>query len=115
MREAVNFIGRLGGRGAPCLERLTLPSEVTIRLNVGFPVPVYGWAGAMVGPIPEWNVGTVVEVIKAGARLETDVPDNGSAIWTDVSDIGTVLELEVTGFDHVVMTGGRIYVVMSSS
>ena len=120
MREAVNFIGRLGGRGAPCLERLTLPSEVTIRLNVGLPVPVYGWAAEVVGPIPEWNVGTVVEVteveeFKAGARLETDVPDIGSAIWTDVSDIGTVLEPEVTGFDHVVIIGGRIYVVMSSS
>ena len=60
MREAVNFIGRLGGRDAPCLERLTLPSEVTIRLKVGLPVPVYGWADAMVEPIPEWNVGTVV-------------------------------------------------------
>ena len=109
MREAVNFLGRLGGRGAPCLERLTLPSEVTIRLNVGLPVPVYGCADVMVGPMPEWNVGTVVEVtevevIKAGALLETDV-----------IDMGTVLELEVTGFDHVVMTGGRIYVVMSSS
>ena len=53
MREAVNFIGRLGGRDAPCLERLTLPSEVTMRLNVGLPVPVYGWAAEMVGPIPE--------------------------------------------------------------
>ena len=53
MRKAVNFIGRLGGRDAPCLERLTLPSEVTIRLNVGLPVPVYGWAAEMVGPIPE--------------------------------------------------------------
>ena len=53
MREAVNFIGRLGGREAPCLERLTLPSEVTIRLKVGLPVPVYGWAAEMVGPIPE--------------------------------------------------------------
>ena len=120
MREAVNFIGRLGGRGAPCLERLTLPSEVTIRLNVGLPVPVYDWAAAMGGPIPEWNVGTVVEVtevevIKAGALLETDVPDVCSAVCTDAIDIGTVLELEVTGFDHVVMTGGRIYVVMSSS
>ena len=120
MREAVNFIGRLGSRGAPCLERRTLPSEVTIRLNVGLPVPVYCWAAAMVGPIPEWNVGTVVEVtevevIKAGARLETDAPDIGSAIWTDVSNIGTVRELEVTGFDHVVITGGRMYVVMSSS
>ena len=41
MREAVNFIGRLGGRYAPCLERLTLTSEVTMRLNVGLPVPVY--------------------------------------------------------------------------
>ena len=85
MREAVNFIGRLGGRDAPCSERLTLPSEVTIRLKVGLPVPVYGWADAMVGPIPEWNVGTVVEmteveVFKPGARLETDVPDSGSAI-----------------------------------
>ena len=85
MREAVNFIGRLGGRDAPCLERLTLPSEVTIRLKVGLPVPVYGWADATVGPIPEWNVGTFVEVtevevLKTGALLETDVPDNGSAI-----------------------------------
>ena len=53
MREAVKFIGRLGGRDAPCLERLTLPSEVTMRLNVGLPVPVYGWAAEMVGPIPE--------------------------------------------------------------
>ena len=53
MREAVNFIGRLGGRDAPCLERLTLPSEVTMRLNVGLTVPVYGWAAEMVGPIPE--------------------------------------------------------------
>ena len=85
MREAVNFIGRLGGRDAPCLERRTLPSEVTIRLNVGLPVPVYGWADATVGPILEWNVGTVVEVtevevLETGALLETDVPDNGSAI-----------------------------------
>ena len=85
MREAVNCIGRLGGRDAPCLERLTLPSEVTIRLKVGLPVPVYGWADAMVGPIPEWNVGTVVdvtevEVLETGALLETDVPDNGGAI-----------------------------------
>ena len=85
MREAVNFIGRLGGRDAPCLERLTLPSEVTIRLKVGLPVPVYGWADATVGPTPEWNVGTVVElteveVPETGALLETDVPDNGSAI-----------------------------------
>ena len=53
MREAVNFIGRLGGRDAPCLERLTLPSEVTMWLNVGLPVSVYGWAAEMVGPIPE--------------------------------------------------------------
>ena len=49
---AVNFIGRLGGRVAPCLERLTLPSEVTMRLNVGLPVPVYRCAAEMVGPIP---------------------------------------------------------------
>ena len=120
IREAVNFIGRLGGRDAPCLECRTRPLEVTIRLNVGLPVPVYGWAAEMVGPIPEWNVGTVVEVaeveeFKVGARLETDVPDIDSAIWTDVIDIGTVLELEVTGFDHVVISGGGIYVVMSSS
>ena len=53
MREAVNFIGRLGGRDSPCLERLTLPSEVTIRLKVGLPVPVYGWADVTVGPTPE--------------------------------------------------------------
>ena len=53
MRKAVNFIGRLGGRDAPCWESLTLPSEVTMRLNVGLPVPVYGWAAEMVGPIPE--------------------------------------------------------------
>ena len=53
MREAVNFIGRLGGRDAPCLERLTLPSEVTMRLNVGLPVPVYRCAAEMAGPIPE--------------------------------------------------------------
>ena len=53
MREAVNFIGRLGGRDAPCLERLTLPSEVTMRLNVGLPLPVYRGAAEMVGPIPE--------------------------------------------------------------
>ena len=53
MQEAVNIIGRLGGRDAPCLERLTLPSEVTMRLNVGLPVPVYGWAAEMVGPISE--------------------------------------------------------------
>ena len=125
MREAVNFIGRLGGSDAPCLERRTLPSEVMIRLKVGLPVPVYGWSEEMVGPSPEWNVGTVVgmtevavlevEVSKAGARLEADVADNGIAIWTDVSVMGTVLELEVTGFDHVVMTGGKWYVVMSSS
>ena len=85
MREAVNFIGRLGGRDVPCLERLTLPSDVTIRLKEGLPVQVYGWADAMVEPIPEWNVGTVVEmteveVVKTGAWLESDVPDNGSAI-----------------------------------
>ena len=48
-------------------------------------------------------------------EVETDVPDIGSAIRTDVSDIGTVLELEVTGFDHVVIIGGKMYVVMSSS
>ena len=58
---------------------------------------------------------TEVAEFSAGARLETDVPGIDSAIWTDVSVIGTVLELEVTGFDHVVITGGRIYVVMSSS
>ena len=58
---------------------------------------------------------TEVEEFKAGARLETDVPGIGSAIWTDVSDIGTVLELEVTGFDHVVIIASGIYVVMSSS
>ena len=85
MREAVNFIGRLGGRDVPCLERLTLPSEVTIRLKVGLPVPVYGGADATVGPISEWNIGTIVEVtevevLETGALLETDVPDNGSAI-----------------------------------
>ena len=51
----------------------------------------------------------------AGARLEADVPVIGSAIWTDVSDIGTVLELEVTGFDHVVRIGDGTYVAMSSS
>ena len=51
----------------------------------------------------------------AGARLETDVPGIDSAIWTDVSDIGTVLEIEVTGFDHVVRIGGGTYVAMSSS
>ena len=124
MRGAVNFIGRLGGRDAPCLERLTLRSEVTIRLKVSLPVPVYGWSEEIVGPSPEWNVGTVVEmtevavieveVSKAGARLEADVPDNGIAIWTDVRFIGTVLELTVTGFAHVVMTGGSWYAVMSS-
>ena len=124
MREAVNFIGRLGGRDAPCLERLTLPSEVTIRLKVGLPVPVYGWVDAMVGPSPEWNVGTVVDMTevavlevegsKAGAWLEANVPDNGIAIWTDVRVIGTLLELTVTGFAHVVMTGGSWYAVMSS-
>ena len=53
MREAVNFIGLLGGRDTPCLERLTLPSVVTMRLNVGLPVPVYRGAAEMVGPIPE--------------------------------------------------------------
>ena len=53
MREAVNFIGLLGGRDAPCLERLTLPSEVTMRLSVCLPVPVYRGAAEMVGPIPE--------------------------------------------------------------
>ena len=53
MREAVNFICLLGGRDAPCLERLTLPSEVTMWLNVGLPVPVYRCAAEMVGPIPE--------------------------------------------------------------
>ena len=78
----------------------------------------------MVGPILEWNVETVVEmtevavleveVSKAGARLEADVPNNGIAIWTDVRVIGTVLELTVTGFAHVVMTGGSWYIVMSS-
>ena len=57
---------------------------------------------------------TEVAEFSAGARLVTDVPGIGSAIWTDVSDIGTVLELEVTGFDYVVIIGGRIYVVMSS-
>ena len=40
IREAVNFICLLGGSDAPCLERLTLPSEVTMRLKVGLPVPV---------------------------------------------------------------------------
>ena len=58
---------------------------------------------------------TEVEEFNAGARLETDVPGIDSAIWTDVSDIGTVLELEVTGFDHVVRIGGGIYVAISSS
>ena len=86
---------------------------------------MYGWADAMVRPILEWNVGTVVEITevavlevevsKAGARLEADVPYDGSTIWTDVSVMGTVLEFEVKGFDHVVMTGGNWYVVMTSS
>ena len=85
MREAVNFIGRLGGREAPCLERLTLPSEVTIRLKVGLPVPVYGWTDVAVAPTPGWNDCTVAELAEVevplnGALLETDVPDNGSAI-----------------------------------
>ena len=40
IREAVNFICLLGGSDALCLERLTLPSEVTMRLKVGLPVPV---------------------------------------------------------------------------
>ena len=51
----------------------------------------------------------------AGARLETDVPGIGNAIWTDVSELGTVPEIEVTGFDHVVRIGGDTYVAMSSS
>ena len=58
---------------------------------------------------------TEVEEFNTGARLETDVPRIDSAIWTDVSDIGTVLELEVTGFDHVVRIGGGTYVAISSS
>ena len=58
---------------------------------------------------------TEVADCNAGARLVTDVPGIDSAIWADVSDIGAVLELEVTGFDHVVRIGGRIYVAMSSS
>ena len=58
---------------------------------------------------------TEVAEFRAGARLETDVLGIDSAIWTDVSDIGTVLEIEVTGFDHVVRIGGRTYVAMSSS
>ena len=58
---------------------------------------------------------TEVAECNAGARLVTDVPGIDSAIWTDVSDIGTVLEIEVTGFDHVVIIGGGIYVVMSSN
>ena len=53
MQEAVNFICRLDGRDAPCLERLTLPSEVTIRPTVGLPVLVYCCAAEIVGPIPE--------------------------------------------------------------
>ena len=74
----------------------------------------------MVGPIPEWNVGTVddvadVEEFNAGALLETEVPGMDSAIWTDVSDIGTLLASEVTGLDHVVRIGGGTYVAMSSS
>ena len=58
---------------------------------------------------------TEVAECNAGARLVTDVPGIDSAIWTDVSDMGAVLELEVTGFDHVVRIGGEIYVAMSSS
>ena len=58
---------------------------------------------------------TEVEECNAGALLETDVPGIDSAIWTDVSDIGTVVEIEVTGFDHVVRIGGGTYVAMSSS
>ena len=58
---------------------------------------------------------TEVAECNAGARLVTDVPGIDSAIWTDVSDIGAVLELEITGFDHVVRIGGGIYVAMSSS
>ena len=40
IRDAVNRICLRGGSDAPCLERLTLPSEVTMRLYVGLPVPV---------------------------------------------------------------------------
>ena len=58
---------------------------------------------------------TEVAEFSAGARLVTDVPGIDSAIWTDVSDIGPVLELEVTGFDHVVRIGDGTYVAMSSS
>ena len=58
---------------------------------------------------------TEVAEFSAGAQLVTDVPGIDSAIRTDVSDIGAVLELEVTGFDHVVRIGGGIYVAMSSS
>ena len=58
---------------------------------------------------------TEVVECNADAQLVTDVPGIDSAIWTDVRDIGAVLELEVTGFDHVDRIGGEIYVAMSSS
>jgi hypothetical protein len=38
--DAVNSIERRGGNEAPCLDRLTRLSEVTIRMKVGLPVPV---------------------------------------------------------------------------
>ena len=58
---------------------------------------------------------TEVDEVNAGALLETEVPGMDSAIWMDVSDTGTLLAIEVTGLDHVVIIGGGTYVAMSSS
>ena len=52
----MNRICRRCGREAPCLERRTLPSDVTIRLYVGLPVPVKRCEDAVAGADPDWNI-----------------------------------------------------------
>ena len=100
-----------------------------MRLKVGLPVPVKRYAAEVVGPIPEWNVGAIDDVVEedvcielnciykvvAGTLLETEVTGMDIAICTDVRDAGTLLEIIVTGIDHVVCAGGGTYVATSSN
>jgi hypothetical protein len=54
--DAMNRICRRSGSELPCLERRTRPSDVTIRLYVGLPVPVYLCEDVLAVVVPDWNI-----------------------------------------------------------
>ena len=68
--DAVNRICLRSGSGASCLERLTRPSEVTIRLYDGLPVPVWRDADVVAVRSPEWITGAAVNVTMEEVTIE---------------------------------------------